>query len=152
MTAFASRWFFLILAAVGAAAALIPLGYATRRQITRIDFDKALAGWQATGVVDYDLRVRHEGMAVKSESTVRVRGGRAREVVSDGEFVDARLGGLTIDGIFAKLEILLSGKRNSDYLVADFHPNLCYPVRVVWRPRGGGREEWVLKLDELLGR
>lgn len=152
MTAFASRWFFLILAAVGAAAALIPFGYATRRQITRIDFDKALAGWQATGLVDYDLRVRHEGRAGKSESQVRVRGGHAREVVSDGEFVDARVGELTVDTIFAKLEILLRAKKNSDYLVADFHPSLCYPVRLVWRPRGGSREEWVLKLDDLLGQ
>lgn len=152
MTAFASRWFFLVLAVLGAVAAIIPFGYATKRQITRIDFDKALAVWQARGLEDYDLRIRHEGSEGKSESLVRIRGGQAREVVSNGEFVDARVGGLTVDGILAKLEALLGAKADADYLVADFHPILGYPVRLVWRPRAGSREEWVLKLDDVQGR
>ncbi len=152
MTPVASRWFFLILAAIGAIAALIPWGYASRRQITQSGLDHAWAGWREAGLVDYDLRVRHEAHGKKSEAHVRVRGGQAREVVRDGEFVNTRTAGLTVDDFFAKLEVLLSAKTQSDYLTADFHPNLGFPVRLVWRPKEGIREEWVLKLDDVKGR
>jgi hypothetical protein len=36
--------------------------------------------------------------------------------------------------------------------VADFHPAIGYPVRIVWRKAGGVREEWVIRLDALPSR
>lgn len=152
MTPVSSRWFFLVLSLMGAASALIPWGYAAKRQITLNDFDQAKAAWISAGLLDYDLLVRHEAGPVTTESHVRIRGGQVSEVLRDGEFANFHAGELSVERMFAKLEFLLAARKSPDYLIADFHPDYGHPVRLVWRPREGCREEWVLKLDAARAR
>lgn len=146
------RWFFLGLGILGVAAAAVPWGYAVKRQVTLEDCERARAAWETAGLKDYDLKVRHGGEAGMSEATARIRGGVVREVVRDGLFGNPEEAEITVEGIFVKLESILARKQRQDFLLADFHPGLGYPVRLVWGPRGGGREEWMVRLDAIPSR
>lgn len=140
-------WFFFFLLGAGALSAVIPFLYATFRQLDSETVAKAKARWEDRKPLDYNLTVRHD-FQTPQIFRVRVRGGKVQETLQDGSFENVlAVHQVTISGIFEQLAALADSKTRSDYLIADFHPVMGFPVRIVWRKSGGTREEWVIRLD-----
>ncbi|NBU75113.1 MAG: hypothetical protein EBS30_07835 [Planctomycetes bacterium] len=145
-------WFFLFLLVAGLLAAIIPYLFATWRQLDLETITRAKAKWSDQKPLDYNLTVRHD--RGKSQIyRVRVRAGKTVEVLLDGSFGnDVEMHQISIPTLFDQLQDWAEYKSRFDYLVADFHPAIGYPVRIVWRKAGGVREEWVIRLDALPSR
>jgi len=141
----------LFLSVVGLLAAVIPYWYATFRQLNLETIMVAKARWEECKPQDYNLTVRQD--REKSRLfRVRVRAGKNEEASQDGVFgSDLVMNQISISSLFEQLQEWAGEKTQFDYLIADFHPVLGYPVRIVWRRAGGIREEWVVRLDVLLG-
>jgi len=169
------RWvaFFLVLAALGAAAVVIPLVYNLRLQLTPGQLAEARARWEASGPRAYDLGylVRtDDGQATGNEEyVVRVRDGRVVLVGCNRELLRltpaagcvAGPGGawavpgvnpqdFGVEALFRTIETNLrrdaaQGGRN--YATATFDPHDGHPIHYIRRARGTGeRQEWTLQL------
>jgi len=102
--------------------------------------------WCSRHILDYDIKLQVED-GEKRVSLVRVRKGSMTDVMDNGRFVESGWDGRDVRGLFKVVEELLALKSSADYLVADFHPDLGFPIRVVWRPRVGMRREWIVRMD-----
>jgi hypothetical protein len=168
------RWvaLFVVLAALGAAAILIPLVYNLRLQLTPGQLAEARARWEASGPRDYDLEylVRTEdGRATENEEyVVRVRDGRVVLVGCNGELLrvspaagcvagpgvravpDVSPQDFGVEALFRTMEENLSGdagRGGRNYAVATFDPHDGHPVHYVHRVRGTRqRQEWTVRL------
>ncbi|MFM7540436.1 MAG: hypothetical protein ACKO9Z_12330 [Planctomycetota bacterium] len=146
MNPIAARWYFLALAVAGLTAAFITWMYANRRQLSKKELQAAKELWCSRHILDYDIKLQVED-GEKRVSLVRVRKGSMTDVMDNGRFVESGWDGRDVRGLFKVVEELLALKSSADYLVADFHPDLGFPIRVVWRPRVGMRREWIVRMD-----
>lgn len=83
-------WFFVSLALLTTAAAIIPLWFNLSQQLTREQLDQSRALWKAKAPADYDLEYVQRG-AANGVFVVKVRGGRVASVTLDGRPLESRL-------------------------------------------------------------
>jgi hypothetical protein len=166
-------WFFVVLAALGAAAVFIPLVYNLSLQLTPEQVEQARARWRAVGPTDYDLdyqeRHTHAGTMDETVYRVLVRDRRVTAVFCDGQLtllagaapaialgpwpraLPGPCGARDIDGMFDHIESQLRqdlSLSHRPYATADFDKNDGHPRRYVRRIRGGAeRLEWTVKLQ-----
>jgi hypothetical protein len=163
------RWvgFFLLLAAVATAAAVVPVVYNLRLQLTAEQVAQARARWRERAPRDYDLRCTEKrlrgGAEEENEYVLLVRGGAMVALGVNGELLRLEgagpaLGPLAralpgdaggpvgIEPLFDRMEAALrqdaaEGRRT--YATATFDPQDGHPLRYVRRVRATGeREEW----------
>lgn len=157
------RWilFFLFLLGAGLASALIPIFFNSAKQMNLEDVSKFEGIWGRQNLFDYTLLVRLKkspsGKPVAGvEPEVvrfkfRVRGGRVVEAARNGVFQS--LDGMDswdIPALFRRLRNYRQNAGKRDYLAADFHKTLGYPIHWIWVKKGGdapSREEVDLVLE-----
>jgi hypothetical protein len=92
-------WFFVILAALGAAAVGINWAYNARQQLTREQLNAAMDRWEKHGPADYDLVVEKTFQSSASDAPttdrieVRVRQKQVVEAAMNGRPLERRLWG-----------------------------------------------------------
>jgi hypothetical protein len=170
-------WFFAVLAALGAAAAVIPVVYNLRRQLTAEQVVAARQRWLAAEPADYDLdyqeKQTHRGQTEETAFYVAVRGRRVAAVGSNGELVllagtgaalvlgpwaqalPGASGARDVDGMFDHIEDQLrrdASQARRPYTTATFDKRDGHPTRYVRRTRGGAeRLELTVKLTRVGG-
>jgi hypothetical protein len=159
--------FFLLLAVLAAAGAVVPVVYNLRLQLRPEQVGQEWARWREWGPRDYDLRctekLLHGPAEEQNEYVVLVRGGVVVALGSNGELlrlegagpalgpaVRALPGGageaVGVEPLFEHIEAALrqdaaEGRRT--YATATFDPRDGHPVRYVRRVRATGeRVEW----------
>lgn len=168
-------WFFAVLAALGAAAVVIPVVYNLRQQLRPEQLAEARERWRQFGTGDYDLafEVRYDTDPRPDEHQAQVRGGEVVSWVINGEKQihtpgarplenpagsdDATLEVWRrpdVEGIFNMIEKWLqedatsTGRRN--FATASFDPRDGHPFHYVHRVAGTGqRQEWNIKLTRV---
>jgi hypothetical protein len=173
------RWvgFFLVLAALAAAAVTVPIVYNLSLQLAPEQLAQARARWQAHGPRDYDLRYEEKVTRGKQteayEYLVQVRGGRVVLVACNGEVLlldplagfaagpavralpPEKASGYGVEALFDGIEAAL--RRDAEagvraYATATFAGGDGHPVRYVHRNRQAGeRVEWNGKLTPVPG-
>jgi hypothetical protein len=163
------RWalFFLLLAVLAAAGAVVPVVYNLRLQLRPEQVAQARARWRERGPRDYDLRcaekLLHGPAEEQNEYVVLVRGGQVVALGVNGELlrlegagpalglaVRALPGGageaVGVEPLFDRIEAALrqdaaEGRRT--YATATFDRHDGHPLRYVRRVRATGeRVEW----------
>jgi hypothetical protein len=163
------RWagFFLLLAVLAAAAAVTPVVYNLRLQLTAEQAAQARARWRERAPRDYDLRCTEKqlrgGAEEQNEYVVLVRGGEVVAVGANGELLRLEGAGpavgpaaralpgyagepVGVEPLFNRIEAALrqdaaEGRRT--YATATFDLHDGHPVRYVRRARATGeRVEW----------
>jgi hypothetical protein len=164
--------FFLVLAALGIAAMVIPIVYNLGLQLTPEQLSLARERWRATGPVDYVLnyqqRHTHDGVQEETAYHVIVRDRHIAAVVCDGELtylngagarlalglwpnaLPGRSGAGDMDDLFDFVEHRLQqdlDQSRRPYATASFAPTDGHISRYVRRISGGReRLEWTVKL------
>jgi hypothetical protein len=151
-------WFFVFLAAMGAAAVTLPIVYNLSLQLRPEDLAAARAHWQAAGPRDYDLqyqeKITQNGESSESEWNVQVRDGKVTAVTRDGEGLPAAAyPNFTVDGQLAEIEkglqLDLAAGARKNYATAAFDLGDGHPTHYVRRVRGtGDRLEWNVNLKK----
>ena len=149
-------WFFVFLAAMGAAAVTLPIVYNLSLQLRPQDLAAAQARWKAAGLRNYDLqyqeKITQNGEQTEAEWAVKVRDGQVTAVTCDGQALPAaEYPNLTVDGQFAEiekgLELDLAAGARKNYATAAFDLGDGHPTHYVRRVRGtGDRLEWNVNL------
>jgi hypothetical protein len=167
-------WFFLVLAALGAVAVVVPIVYNLGLQLTPEQTAQARQRWRASGPADYDLDYQQKhtsaGDTVETVYRVLVRDRRVTAVFCDGKLtllggsVEAALGpwprqlpgpsgARDVDGMFDYMEEQSradAGSPRRPYATATFDKYDGHPTRYVHRVRATGeRLEWTIKLSRV---
>lgn len=159
--------FFVLLAVIAAAAAVVPVVYNLRLQLTPEQVAAARALWRERAPHDYDLRctekLLREGVEEQGEHVLLVRGGEVVALGANGELLRLEGGGpavglaaralpgdagepVGIEPLFDRIEAALrqdaaEGRRT--YATATFDRHDGHPMRYVRRVRATGeRTEW----------
>jgi hypothetical protein len=166
-------WFFAVLAALAAAAVVIPIAYNLRQQLRPEQLAAARERWRQLGTENYDLafEVRYDTDPHPDEHAVRVRGGKvvswvingeegprpdvvARSVAGQGGAIDEVWKRPDVEGLFNMIEKWLEadsasgGRRN--FATASFDERDGHPLRYVHRIAGTRqRQEWNIKLTRV---
>jgi hypothetical protein len=164
--------FFVILAALGTAAVVIPIVYNLGLQLKWDALEQAHARWRANGPADYELdyqeRHTHNGASDETAYRVSVRNRRVTAVACNGELtflgsagpalglgpwtydLPGKCGARDVDEMFDHIESQMQQDLDHSqrpYATADFDPKDGHPRRYVRRIRGGAeRLEWTVKL------
>jgi hypothetical protein len=167
--------FFLVLAALAAAAVTVPLVYNLSLQLKPEQLAQARARWREHGPRDYDLRYQEKVTRGKQEEAyeylVQVRGGRAVLVACNGEVLlldpvagfalgpavrslaPEKASGYGVEALFDGIEAALRKDAEAGvraYVTATFDARDGHPVRYVRRNRRAGeRVEWTTKLTRV---
>jgi len=151
-------WFFVLLAAMCAAAVTLPIVYNLSLQLRPEELAAARARWKASGPRDYDLqyqeKITQNGEQGETEWDVQVRDGKVAAVTCDGAALPAaEYPNLTVEGQFAEiekgLELDLAAGARKNYATAAFDLGDGHPTHYVRRVRGtGDRLEWNVNLKK----
>lgn len=155
------RWigFFVVLAAAGAIAIVVPIVYNLSIQLRPEQLAEARRLWRENGPADYDLAYLVQSSGADGEEQieyhVKVRGGQTVYVEANGEFLGVEMTAKVADrygvpAMFDEIEARLqrdaaSGRRN--FATAQFDPKDGHPFHYVHRV-GGTKErvEWNIKM------
>jgi hypothetical protein len=152
-------WYFIALAALSAAAVIIPIVVNLNQQLTPEQLAEARANWTRNGPASYDLHYeeRIDSEEIPNEYIVKVR---------EGEVVSLRINGqlkaleamtpqqrhkYTVPGLFEQIDEYLQEMkdgRRRNFAVAHFAPELGYPMHYIRRVRGSrSRLEWTIAVS-----
>lgn len=143
-------WYFAALMVLATLAAITPLYFNVRMQLTPERVAAACQRWREHGPRDYDLDYveRVDTEARGDEFVVQVRDGKVTAARRNGEPTTDPV--MTVDTMLDFIESALAADQaagRSNYTVADFDRTDGHPVRYVHRARGTHeRLEWRVRV------